>query len=60
MQRYEERILMMKKFRFGTPEKIVPSNFCKGFNYEETSVKKHPLSIILIILSSKQQLADVR
>ena len=42
MQRYEERILMMKKFRFGTPEKIVPSNFCKGFNYEETSVKYNP------------------
>jgi alpha-D-xyloside xylohydrolase len=28
----------MKKFTFGRPEKIVPSKFCKGFNYAEKSV----------------------
>ncbi|MGN1409750.1 MAG: TIM-barrel domain-containing protein [Eubacteriales bacterium] len=28
----------MKKFTFGTPEKIVPSKFCSGFNYTETEV----------------------
>ena len=32
----------MKKFTFGTPEKIVPSNFCNGFNYKETDVKYNP------------------
>ncbi len=32
----------MKKFTFGTPEQIVPSNFCKGFNYTETPVKYSP------------------
>ena len=29
----------MKKFTFGTPEKLVPSYFCKDFNYVETAVK---------------------
>lgn len=29
----------MKKFSFGTPEELVPSRFCKGFNYLETDVK---------------------
>ncbi len=29
----------MKKITFGTPEKIVPSNFCKGLNYNETEIK---------------------
>ncbi len=28
----------MKKITFGTPEKIVPSNYCQGFHYEETEV----------------------
>ncbi len=28
----------MKKLTFGTPEKLVPSVFCKGFNYTETCV----------------------
>ncbi len=28
----------MKKFTFGTPEKLVPSVFCDGFSYTETSV----------------------
>lgn len=28
----------MKKFTFGTPEKLVPSAFCKGFDYVETDV----------------------
>lgn len=29
----------MKKITFGTPEKIVPTNFCKGLNYNETEIK---------------------
>ena len=29
----------MKKFTFGTPEKLVPSYFCKNFNYTETDIK---------------------
>ncbi len=29
----------MKKFTFGTPEKLVPSVFCDGFSYIETDVK---------------------
>ena len=29
----------MKKIRFGTPEKFVPSVFCKGLNYIETDIK---------------------
>ncbi len=29
----------MKKFTFGTPEKLVPSCFCDGFAYTETDVK---------------------
>ena len=28
----------MKRITFGTPEKFVPSYFCKNFNYEETNV----------------------
>lgn len=28
----------MKKITLGTPEKLVPSIFCKGFNYTETEV----------------------
>lgn len=28
----------MKKLTFGTPEKFVPTNFCKGLNYVETPV----------------------
>ena len=28
----------MKKITLGTPEKLVPSVFCKGFNYVETNV----------------------
>ncbi len=28
----------MKKYTLGTPEKLVPSFFCKGFNYVETRV----------------------
>ena len=28
----------MKKFTLGTPEKLVPSLFCKGFSYTETDV----------------------
>lgn len=28
----------MKKITFGTPEKIVPSHFCRGFSYEETPI----------------------
>ncbi|MCI5969941.1 MAG: glycoside hydrolase family 31 protein [Clostridia bacterium] len=29
----------MKKIRFGTPEKIVPTAFCKNLNYTESDVK---------------------
>lgn len=29
----------MKKITFGTPEKLVPSLFCKNFNYNETPIK---------------------
>ncbi len=29
----------MKKITFGTPEKIVPTNFCKGLSYNETDIK---------------------
>ena len=29
----------MKKLTFGTPEKIVPTNFCKGLNYQESEIK---------------------
>ena len=29
----------MKKIIFGTPEKIVPSKFCKDLNYIETKIK---------------------
>ena len=29
----------MKKITFGTPEKIVPSKYCKGLNYQETEIK---------------------
>ena len=28
----------MKKLTFGTPEKLKPSVFCKGFNYVEKSI----------------------
>ena len=28
----------MKKFTFGTPEELVPSRFCGGFNYVETDI----------------------
>lgn len=28
----------MKKIRFGTPEKHVPSHYCKGFNYVEKEI----------------------
>lgn len=28
----------MKKFTFGTPEALVPSRFCKGFDYHETEI----------------------
>ena len=29
----------MKKIRFGNPEKIVPSLYCKNFNYRESEIK---------------------
>ena len=29
----------MKKIRFGTPEKYVPSAFCRNINYNETDIK---------------------
>ncbi len=29
----------MKKITFGTPEKFIPSRFCKTFNYEERPIK---------------------
>ncbi len=29
----------MKKITFGTPEKIVPTNYCKNLNYKETDIK---------------------
>ena len=29
----------MRKFTFGTPEKLIPSYFCKNFNYTETDIK---------------------
>ena len=32
-------ITSMKKITFGTPEKIVPSKYCKGLNYQETAIK---------------------
>lgn len=28
----------MKRITFGTPEKIVPTKFCKGLNYQETMI----------------------
>ena len=28
----------MKKITFGTPEKIVPSKYCKGFDYQESDI----------------------
>ena len=28
----------MKKLRFGVPEKIVPTNYCKNLKYEETEI----------------------
>ena len=28
----------MKKLTFGTPEKLKPSVFCKGFHYQEKPV----------------------
>ena len=33
----------MKKITLGTPEEIVPSKFCKGFNYQETEIS-YPVS----------------
>lgn len=33
----------MKKYTFGTPEELVPSVFCKNFNYVETLVS-YPVS----------------
>lgn len=32
-------VIKMKKITLGTPEDIVPSNFCKNFSYTETAVK---------------------
>ena len=29
----------MKKLRFGTPEAIVPSQFCRNLRYEETDIR---------------------
>lgn len=29
----------MKKLTFGSPEELVPSKFCKGFNFKESDVK---------------------
>jgi len=29
----------MKKFTFGTPEELLPSTFCKNFNYTESNIK---------------------
>lgn len=29
----------MKKITFGSPEKIVPTNFCEGLTYNETNIK---------------------
>ncbi len=38
-------VSIMKRFTFGTPEKLVPSVFCRGFNYMETEVS-YPISKI--------------
>lgn len=35
----------MKKITFGTPEKIVPSVFCRGFDYRESEIS-YPISQI--------------
>lgn len=34
----ERRELEMKKITFGTPEKIVPTNYCKNLQYAETEI----------------------
>ena len=34
----------MKKLTFGTPEKLKPSVFCKGFNYVEKSIS-YPIAV---------------
>ena len=31
--------MRVKKFTFGIPEAIVPSNFCRGLRYDETEVQ---------------------
>ena len=36
----------MKKITFGTPEAIVPSRYCKGFNYQESAISFDPASIV--------------
>lgn len=36
----------MKKITFGTPEAIVPSRYCKGFNYQESEIRFDPASIV--------------
>ena len=42
----------MRKIIFGTPEKIVPSNFCKGFDYRETE-GVYPVDAINCSLNSR-------
>ena len=42
----------MKKLSFGTPEKHVPTAFCKGFNYKETAVN-YPVEHIVFKENSR-------
>lgn len=42
----------MKKFTFGTPEKIVPTNFCDTLNYCETDIK-YPIDNISFKTTSR-------
>ncbi len=37
-EKKEEIIMSIQKFTFGTPEAIVPSRYCKNFNYNEGKV----------------------
>ena len=42
----------MKRFTFGTPEKFVPSYFCKDFTYTESPVRYSRENFTFGLLSS--------
>lgn len=50
-------VIIMKKFTLGTPEKLVPSTFCKGFNYIETEVS-YPASNFSVRQTSRGFLVE--